>query len=91
MYARRNGVQDEGATTSGTDLNITANNFGLTLGSFSLALQATNPFQGEIFEHIIFRYALSDQEILQIEGYLAGKWMISNVLPIVNPYRSIRT
>ena len=91
MYARRNGVQDEGATTSGTELNITANNFGLTLGAFSLALQATNPFAGEIFEHIIFRYALSDQEILQIEGYLAGKWMISNVLPIVNPYRSIRT
>ena len=90
MYARRNGVLDTGATTSGVDLNITANNFGLTLGAFSMGFPGTNAFSGRIFEHIIFRYALSDQEILQIEGYLAGKWKLMNDLPGVHPYKGIR-
>jgi hypothetical protein len=90
MYARRDGIQDEGTTTSGTDLNITANNFGLVLGG-SISSAASNVFVGYIYEHIIFRYALSDQEIFQIEGYLGSKWKLSGTFPSNHPYYKIRT
>jgi hypothetical protein len=91
MYARRNGTQDAGTTTSGSDLNITATNFGLIFGAYSMAAQGTNAFVGNIYEHIIFRYALSDQEIFQIEGYLMGKWGLNDAFPSTHAYYRIRT
>ena len=95
MYARINGVLDTGATTpvTPTDLCIptsTGTDFGLALGGYSLQSQATNPFAGDIYEHIIFRYALTDQAIFQIEGYLAWKWGMARSLPSTHAYYSIR-
>jgi hypothetical protein len=87
MYTRRNGI-NVGITTV-ADLNITGNQFGITLGAYSLTSFSTNPFDGEIYEHIIFRYALKDQAIFQLEGYLAWKWGLNGSLPATHPYYKV--
>jgi hypothetical protein len=91
MLARVNGTVDTGATTP-ADLSIPPtisglSTFGLTLGSY---LGPTNgPFAGDIYEHIMFRYALTDQAIFQIEGYLAWKWGVNGSLPATHPYYEV--
>ena len=91
MLARVNGAQDTGATTP-ADLSIPPSvnglsTFGLTLGS--ILGPANNPFAGDIYEHIMFRYALTDQAIFQIEGYLAWKWGVNGSLPVTHPYYEV--
>ena len=49
-----------------------------------------NAFTGDLYEVIMLRYALADQAIYQIEGYLAWKWGLQNSLPITHPYRKVR-
>jgi len=91
MSARVNGSVDS-ATMA--DLSIPPavgilDNFGLILGSY---LGPTNgPFAGDIYEHIMFRYALTDQAIFQIEGYLAWKWGVNGSLPATHPYYEVMT
>jgi hypothetical protein len=87
MYARRNGLSV--GTTTMTDLNITGNQFGIVLGAFLLSTDSPNPFIGDIYENIIFRHALTDQEIFQIEGYLAWKWGLNDVLPTTHSYYGV--
>jgi hypothetical protein len=43
-----------------------------------------------LYETIVFRYALTDQAIYQIEGYLAWKWGLNASLPTNHPYYRIR-
>ena len=45
-----------------------------------------DPFGGDIYEHIMFRYAMTDQQIFQIEGYLAWKWGLQSSLGTTHPY-----
>jgi hypothetical protein len=94
MLARVNGTLDTGSTNPATPTNLSIppavgilDNFGLTLGSY---LGPTNdPFAGDIYEHIMFRYALTDQAIFQIEGYLAWKWGVNGSLPTTHPYYEV--
>jgi hypothetical protein len=91
MSARVNGSGDS-ATMA--DLAIPPNVVGLNtflliLGSYLGPANA--PFAGDIYEHIMFRYALTDEAIFQIEGYLAWKWGIQTSLPANHPYYRIRT
>ena len=39
-----------------------------------------------MYEIVFFRYALTDQAIYQIEGYLAWKWGLQASLPTTHPY-----
>lgn len=92
MLARINGTQDAGSTTSGTNLNLSGlgNIFSLSLGAYAISSPTANPFAGDIYEHILFRYALTDQAIQQMEGYLAWKWGLQTSLPTTHPYYRIR-
>lgn len=93
LFVRDNGTTDAGSTSSGTNLNIPSSIgsiFGVTLGAYAVSSPTTNPFAGDIYEHMIFRYALTDQQIFQIEGYLAWKWGINSSLPTTHPYYAIR-
>jgi hypothetical protein len=93
LFVRDNGTTDAGSTSSGTNLNIPSSIgpiFGVTLGAYAVSSPTSNPFAGDIYEHIIFRYALTDQAIYQIEGYLAWKWGINSSLPTTHPYYKIR-
>lgn len=93
LLVRDNGITDNGSTTSGTNLNIPSSLgsiFGVSLGAYSVSSPTVSPFAGDIYEHIIFRYALTDQAIYQIEGYLAWKWGLQASLPATHPYYKIR-
>jgi len=93
LLVRDNGLADAGSTTSGTNLSIPTSIgsiFGVTLGAYAVTSPTTSPFAGDIYEHIIFRYALTDQSIFQIEGYLAWKWGLQTALPITHPYYKVR-
>jgi hypothetical protein len=93
LFVRDNGSTDAGSTTSGTNLNIPSSIgpiFGVTLGGYAVSSPTANPFAGDIYEHMIFRYALTDQQIFQIEGYLAWKWGVNASLPTTHPYYAIR-
>jgi hypothetical protein len=93
LLVRDNGLADTGATTSGTNLSIPTSigsNFGVTLGAYAVTSPTTSSFAGDIYEHIIFRYALTDQEIFPIEGYLAWKWGLQRSLPTTHPYYKVR-
>jgi hypothetical protein len=63
----------------------------LTIGGYSATPNSNNnPFEGYIHEFAAFRYALTDQAIYQIEGYLAWKWGLQLSLPTTHPYYKIR-
>jgi hypothetical protein len=93
LFVRDNGSTDAGSTSSGTNLNIPSSIgsiFGVTLGGYAVSSPTANPFAGDIYEHMIFRYALTDQQIFQIEGYLAWKWNLQASLPTTHPYYRVR-
>lgn len=71
--------------------NYTVTGYRFTLGGY-LATPASNsePYGGDIYEHIMFRYALTDSQIFQIEGYLAWKWRLNGSLPTTHPYYRVR-
>jgi hypothetical protein len=69
-------------------MNVTTR---LSIGGFSTTPSANNdPFEGYIHEFAAFRYALTDQAIYQIEGYLAWKWGLQRSLPTTHPYYKVR-
>jgi hypothetical protein len=94
LLVRDNGLADTGAApANGTNLSIPTSIgsiFGVTLGAYAVTSPTTTPFAGDIYEHIIFRYALTNQAIFQIEGYLAWKWGLQTALPTTHPYYKVR-
>jgi hypothetical protein len=63
----------------------------LTIGGYSTTPSSNDdPFEGYIHEFAAFRYALTDQAIYQIEGYLAWKWGLNASLPTTHPYYKVR-
>jgi len=77
---RTNGTSN-GSTTFTLPLNFSGATFSITVGS------VTN---SDIYEIIVVRYAMSDQMICQIEGYLAWKWGLQRSLPSIHPYYKVR-
>ena len=47
----------------------------------------TNQWRGKLGEILIYNTALSDAEIINIEGYLAHKWGLMSNLPNSHPYK----
>ena len=86
LSTRVNGVLDSGSATTAANLAITGTNFGLHLGGYSRGSISVSPFAGDIYEHIIFRSALTDQEIQHLEGYLAWKWGVRTDAPLSTTY-----
>jgi hypothetical protein len=74
-----------------TNQSMTGGSTRLTIGGFSTTPSTNNdPFEGYFHEFVAFRYALTDQAIYQIEGYLAWKWGLQTSLPTTHPYYKIR-
>jgi hypothetical protein len=80
-----------GTTTFSTNLNFSFTGYSIRLGGYS------NPdttlaqlYGGDIYEIVMFRNALTDQAIYQIEGYLAWKWGLQTSLPTTHPYYRVR-
>lgn len=78
--------------TNTNNLNLQASGVSLRMGSFGSpdSSNYNNQFSGSIYEHMLFRYALTDQAIYQVEGYLAWKWGLQNSLPTTHPYYRVR-
>jgi hypothetical protein len=89
MFARINGIQDKTTTFTNLVFPTTNNSYGINLGSYRLASPTVNIFTGDIYEHMIFRSALTDQAIQQVEGYLAWKWGLQGSLPNSHAYKRI--
>ena len=47
---------------------------------------SNSPFDGVIYEMIIYNRAITDAERQKVEGYLAWKWGINTSLPVSHPY-----
>jgi hypothetical protein len=80
--------------TNGTSLTSTVTALSL-IGGTAAYLRVGNtfsegsaPFQGDINEFMIFRSALTDQAIQQVEGYLAHKWGLRGSLPATHAYKN---
>jgi len=89
-YVRQNGTQDAGSFTGTTNLQLPSGNYSIAVGAYSASSPNVSPYSGDIYEFALFRYALTDQQIFQIEGYLAWKWGLQNSLPSTHPYYRIR-
>jgi hypothetical protein len=73
------------------NLALIAGNVSLRMGSYDQPdNNFNNSFAGGVYEHMLFKYALTDQQIFQIEGYLAWKWGLQASLPATHPYYRIR-
>jgi hypothetical protein len=78
-------------TSFAENLQITGSFTRVTMGGFGPNPAENNDaFEGYIHEFVGFRYALTDQAIYQMEGYLAWKWGLNGSLPETHPYRRIR-
>jgi hypothetical protein len=89
-------------TSFAENLQITGSFTRVTMGGFGPnPSQNNDAFEGYIHEFVGFRYALTDQAIYQMEGYLAWKWGLHGAppvgsssslvsLPETHPYRRIR-
>jgi hypothetical protein len=86
-----NGSRNIVSSTSGNINTTTLTNYRVVMSGYSSNPALNNdPFDGDIYEHMIFRYALTDQAIFQIEGYLAWKWGLQTSLPTTHPYYTVR-
>lgn len=79
-------------TSHFTNLALPINNATLSMGAYDspFDVQIYQNVSGSIYEHMLFKYALTDQSIFQIEGYLAWKWGLQNSLPTTHSYYKLR-
>jgi len=89
-------------TSFAQNVQITGSFTRVTMGGYGPNPAENNDaFEGYIHEFVGFRYALTDQAIYQMEGYLAWKWGLHGAppvgsssslvsLPETHPYRRIR-
>jgi hypothetical protein len=78
-------------TSFAENLQITGSFTRVTMGGYGPNPADNNDaFEGYIHEFVGFRYALTDQAIYQMEGYLAWKWGLGGSLNETHPYRRIR-
>ena len=82
-----NGTRTVNTNTFAPDVpnSTTSQQLGMGGGGANPASN-NDPFGGDIYEHVMFRYAMTDQQIFQIEGYLAWKWGLQASLGTTHPY-----
>lgn len=66
-----------------TNMNTT-----LDTGSIGSQAQTTNFFAGVMQELFLFNRPLTQNEMNKLEGYLAHKWGVLNLLPTAHPYKT---
>ena len=73
---------------SGTEHDrVVSLNTGTDKAYIGAQVHGGQPWEGRISEHIGFNRKLTTQEQQKIEGYLAHKWNITNLLPATHPYK----
>jgi len=86
-----NGTLVSNTVNNSYDLALIATGGSLRMGAYDQPdANMGNSFAGGIYENMLFKYALTDQAIYQIEGYLAWKWGLQLSLPTTHPYYKIR-
>ena len=84
-----NGTQIITSNSSG-NLALTGSFDQICMGHYrSTDTNADQRFKGYFHELVIFRSALTDQDIQQIEGYLAWKWGLQGSLPTRHAYKNV--
>jgi hypothetical protein len=84
-----NGTQSN-TSTSFSNLALTGSFNQIMLGDYrSGDINTPNRLDGVIHEVILFRSALTDQAIQQVEGHLAWKWGLQNSLPNTHAYKRV--
>jgi hypothetical protein len=78
-----NGVRVFSGTYSNTNYN---NKNGWAIGSPN---GSSVPMSATLAEMMVFNSALSTNTRILLEGYLANKWAVSNLVPVGSPFRSI--
>lgn len=86
---RTNGASNGTATNTGP-INFSGITMSVVLGAYGAPPSGGEAYGGDIYELIIFRYAMTDALINQIEGYLAWKWGVRQSLPTTHPYYKVR-
>ena len=46
-------------------------------------------FNGIVYEILVYNRAFSTEQRTMMEGYLASKWNLQNMLPVLHPYRAM--
>ena len=83
VIAVGNGARNITTTSFGENVQITGAFTRVTMGGYGPDPADNNDsFEGYIHEFVGFRYALTDQAIFQIEGYLAWKWGLQGAPPV---------
>ena len=83
VIAVGNGARNITTTSFGENVQITGAFTRVTMGGYGPNPADNNDaFEGYIHEFVGFRYALTDQAIFQIEGYLAWKWGLQGAPPV---------
>jgi hypothetical protein len=86
-----NGTQSNTSTTF-SNLALTGIFDQICVGHYRATdTNAPNRFKGYVHEIVIFRSALTDQAIQQVEGYLAWKWGLQASLPDTHAYYKVYT
>lgn len=82
MELRTNGVS--------ISANLNPFSFGTANFQFMFGTNSYNQFySGNLHEFIQYQRALTSNEILELEGYVAWKWNILTSLPSTHPYRFV--
>jgi len=64
--------------------------FNFTKFSLGISITGVNQLNGVINESIAFTTALTASQRQQVEGYLAWKWGLQNLLPVTHSYIKVR-
>jgi hypothetical protein len=79
---RKNGAQDSSSSSGG-------NSFSSNTYTASIS-DSTGVWTGEMYEVIHFSNILTNEQIRQIEGYLAHKWGLVDLLPSTHQFKKVR-
>jgi hypothetical protein len=76
------------SVTKGT--TVMTNTTNVVVGNYNSGGPSGEPFQGYIFEFLVFKHALPDTRRQLIEGFLAYKWGLQANLPATHPFATIQ-
>ncbi len=88
FLGRLNGSNDLATSTTNGSFSSTNKRYPTLIRNVGASAGAADPWNGEIWEVIVFTSYLSQDDTELIEGYLAWKWGIQSSLPGGHPYAS---
>lgn len=88
FLGRLNGTNDLATATTNGSFSSTNTRYPTIFRNVGANSGGVDPWNGEVWEILIFTSFLSQSETELIEGYAAWKWGINSSLPIGHPYYS---